>query len=470
MPFNSFAFLLFFSIVLAATLLLPRRAQNLCLLAASYCFYAAWDWRFLGLLLFSTLVAWATARALAASEAAPRRRAIVTAGIVANLSLLGCFKYAGFFAASLRELLGLFGVHVSDWAQGVVLPVGISFYTFQTLGYAIDVYRRQIAPTRSLFDFALFVAFFPLLLAGPIERAANLLPQILRPRRISWEKIGTGSWLALWGLFKKVVIADNLWPLVDSVYGQGAQPTGAEVLVATYAFGAAIYCDFSGYTDIARGTARLLGFELMLNFDLPYFARSVQDFWRRWHISLSSWLRDYLYVPLGGNRTHPIRNIWLTMLLCGLWHGAGWNFVAFGAYHGALLVLYRASLGWRQRLLAFRSPGARRAWTLASVAITFHAVVLGWIFFRAESLGRALELWGALASAPGLGLVAEWAPRLALLLLPLALVDGAQWLSGDLEPVQRLRWPARTLLYATLVAGIVLAGEDFGEEFLYFRF
>jgi len=470
MLFNSFAFLLFFAIVLAGALLLPRHAQNPWLLAASYAFYAAWDWRFLGLILVSTLVDYAAGLAIAASDAPRRRRAIVTASIVANLAMLGCFKYAGFFAESLRDLLGLCDVRLSDFASGVVLPVGISFYTFQTMSYTIDVYRRRLAPTRDLLDFALFVAFFPQLVAGPIERAPNLLPQIAGPRRITWEKIGDGSWLALWGLFKKVVIADNLWPLVDSVYSPGAHPTGPEVLVATWAFGAAIYCDFSGYTDIARGTARLLGFELMRNFDLPYFTRNLQDFWRRWHISLSSWLRDYLYIPLGGNRSHPIRNLWVTMLLCGLWHGAGWNFVAWGAYHGALMVSYRGSARWRERWLAFGTPGARRAWAIASVAITFQVVMLGWIFFRAETLGRAAELWGALATVPGPGLVAEWAPRLALLLLPLVLVDGAQLVTGDLEPVHRLRWPARALLYASLILGIALVGEDFGEEFVYFPF
>ncbi len=470
MLFNSFAFLLFFAIVFATNLLLPRRAQNLWLLAASYVFYAAWDWRFLGLLLLSTLIGYVAGLALGASEDPRRRRAIVSASVVANLAILGFFKYAGFFAASLRELLGLFNVQLSDFALDVLLPVGISFYTFQTLGYTIDVYRRQLAPTRSLPDFALFVAFFPQLAAGPIARAASLLPQLAQARRIGWEKLGSGSWLLLWGLFKKVVIADNLWPLVDSVYGLGSQPTGAEVLVATYAFAIAIYCDFSGYTDIARGAARLLGFELMLNFDLPYFSRSLQDSWRRWHISLSSWLRDYLYIPLGGNRTHPIRNLWLTMVLCGLWHGASWTFVAWGAYHGTLMVCYRASLRWRERLLAFRSPAARRAWAFASVLITFHGVTLGWTLFRAETLGRAFELWVALATAPGLGLVVDWAPRFALLVLPLALIDGAQLWTGEREPVQRLRWPARALLYATLVLGIVLVGEDFGEEFVYFRF
>jgi D-alanyl-lipoteichoic acid acyltransferase DltB (MBOAT superfamily) len=470
MLFNSLAFLVFFAIVFAVYLPLPRRAQNLWLLAASYFFYGAWNWRFLGLILLSTAISFAAALAIGASRSPRRRRAVLAASLVADLGILGAFKYAGFFAESLRELFALFGVPLSAFTLDVLLPVGISFYTFQTMSYTIDVYRGQLRATWDLLDFALFVAFFPQLVAGPIERATNLLPQIGRARRVSLEKIRGGAWLFLWGLFKKVVIADNLWPLVDAVYAEGSRPTGAEVLVASYAFGVLAYCDFSGYSDIARGTARILGFELMLNFDLPYFTRSLQEFWRRWHISLSSWLRDYLYIPLGGNRSRPNRNLWLTMVLCGLWHGAGWNYLAFGAYHGTIMVLYRWSERWRERWLGFRSPGARRAWAIASVVITFHVVTLGWPVFRAESIGRTFELWTALVASPGIGLVPEWAPRFALLALPLALVDGLALRTGDLEVVHRLAWPVRAVLYAGLVAGIVLLGEDFGEDFIYFQF
>jgi D-alanyl-lipoteichoic acid acyltransferase DltB (MBOAT superfamily) len=468
--FNSLAFLVFFSIVFALYLLLPRRAQNLWLLAASLFFYGAWDWRFLGLIFAATAIHYACGLALARSDDPRRRRAVIATSVVASLGMLGVFKYADFFAESLRALLLRLGVPVSEFALHVVLPVGISFYTFQTMSYAIDVYRRHLEPTRDFLDFFLFVSFFPQLVAGPIERATNLLPQIQQERRVTLEKVAGGSWLFLWGLFKKVVIADNLWPLVDAVYAQGARPTGAEVLMASYAFGLLAYCDFSGYSDIARGTARMLGFELMLNFDLPYFTRSLQEFWRRWHISLSSWLRDYLYIPLGGNRRRGSLNLWLTMVLCGLWHGAGWNYVAFGAYHGSIMVLYLWTARWRGRWLSFEGARARRAWAIASVVITFHVVTLGWPIFRAETIGRTFELFAALASDPRLGLVLEWAPRFALLALPLALMSAAQIATGDLEVVHRAPWPARAALYAAAIAAIVLFGEDFGEDFIYFRF
>jgi D-alanyl-lipoteichoic acid acyltransferase DltB (MBOAT superfamily) len=470
MLFNSFAFFVFLAVVWLVYRILPHRAQNRWLLAASYFFYGAWDWRFLGLIAASTLVDYVVALALEASADPRRRKALVTTSLVANLGLLGAFKYAGFFADSLAALLGLFGIEPSPFTVRVLLPVGISFYTFQTLSYTIDVYRRRLRPTRDLLDFALYVAFFPQLVAGPIERAVNLLPQIQHPRTVSMEKLSRGSWLILWGLFKKVVIADNLWPLVDAVYAPSASPTGPEVLLASYAFGILAYCDFSGYSDIARGTARLLGFELMLNFRLPYLTGNLGEFWRRWHISLSSWLRDYVYIPLGGNRTHVNRNLWLTMVLCGLWHGAGWNYVLFGVYHGTLMVAHRVAAPWRERWLGFERSPARQLWHVAAVVITFHVVTLGWPIFRAETIGRSAELWWLLASDFDPGLAAAWLPRLLFLCTPLFLMHAVQVATRELEPVHRFPLPVRALVYAALLAGIALLGEDFGEEFIYFQF
>ena len=249
----------------------------------------------------------------------------------------------------MQALVEPLGIQLSNFTLDVILPAGISFYTFQTLSYTIDVYRRQLQPVRSFSEFALFVALFPQLVAGPIERAGRILPQIGSVRVVSWERLKTGGWLVLWGLYKKVVIADNLAVVVDAVYRPGSNPTSAEIIVATYAFAWQIYCDFSGYTDIARGTARILGFDLILNFKIPYAAVNPAEFWRRWHISLSTWLRDYLYISLGGNRHGrwlTYRNLFLTMVLGGLWHGAAWPFVLWGAYHGLLLMGHRL---WMRR-------------------------------------------------------------------------------------------------------------------------
>jgi alginate O-acetyltransferase complex protein AlgI len=470
MLFNSLAFFVFLALVYAVYRALPRRGQNRWLLAASYFFYGAWDWRFLGLILASTVIDYAVGLALQASSDARRRKLLVTTSVVANLTLLGFFKYAGFFTESLAELLALFGFELSSFTATVVLPVGISFYTFQTLSYTIDIYRGRLAPTRNFLDFALFVAFFPQLVAGPIERAVNLLPQIEKPRSITWEKTNSGAWLILWGLFKKTVIADHCLPMVHAVFAEGVPATGPEVLFASYAFGLYAYADFSGYSDIARGTARLLGFELMLNFQLPYYSTTLRDFWRRWHISLSSWLRDYLYIPLGGNRRRAYLNLWLTMVLCGLWHGAGWNYVMFGVYHATLLCLYRWSTPLRDRWFSFRSPEARRLWEVVSVIITFHVVTLSWLVFESPSFGRTAELFAAVLTDFRPGLALEWIPTFLFLCTPMFLFQAVQLRTGDLEPLHRFPLVARSLVYVVVLLYIVLFGEDYGESFLYFQF
>ena len=469
MLFNSLEFAAFFAICFSLYLVLPHRAQNRLLLVASYIFYGAWDWRFLGLILASTIIDYAVGLRLGASSDPHRRRQLVSVSIVANLALLGFFKYAGFFADSLAALASGFGVELSPFTLQVILPVGISFYTFQTLSYSIDIYRGQMEPTRRFFDFALFVAFFPQLVAGPIERARSLLPQVLSPRQITWEKFGSGSWLVFWGIFKKVVIADNLAPLVNAVFADGAEPTGVEVLVACYAFSIEAYCDFSGYSDVARGLARMLGFELMLNFRLPYFTTSTADFWRRWHISLSTWLRDYLYIPLGGNRGNVDRNLFITMVVCGIWHGAGWNYALFGVYHGVLLVLHRHLSPWLGRI-APSGRAARGAWLSVRVLICFQLVNLGWPIFRAESFSQAVALYKALLGPFDPGLAGEWLLPMALLTAPLVLVQIVQLLTGDLERIPR--WPVavRVLIYVAMGLALLLVGEDVGEQYFYFQF
>lgn len=469
MSFASLQFGLFFALVLGGYVCLGRRAQNRLLLVASYVFYGAWDWRFLFLLLFSTVVDFIVGSLLAASDDPRRRRLLVTASLATNLGILGFFKYAGFFAESFASLAAQFGFEASEFVLDIVLPAGISFYTFQTLSYTIDIYRGRLEPVKSFFDFALFVAFFPQLVAGPIERASRLLPQIENKRFIGWEQLNSGAWLILWGLYKKVVISDNLAVAVDAVYGNGATPTSAEIIVATYAFAWQIYCDFSGYTDIARGTARMLGFNLMLNFNIPYAATNPAEFWRRWHISLSTWLRDYLYVPMGGNRRgtwFTYRNLFLTMTIGGLWHGAAWPFVLWGAYHGALLMGHRALFGKDAH-----SEGTVSTWRSCAASIAmFHLAAIGWMFFRANSLGHIAGLLDILTGTFAIGMAAQWIAPMCFLLAPLFAMQFAQWRSDDLEVIAR--WPvaARVATYSFLVLGILTLGEQIGQPFIYFQF
>jgi D-alanyl-lipoteichoic acid acyltransferase DltB (MBOAT superfamily) len=472
MLFNSLEFGIFLCAVLGLYALLPHRAQNRMLLGASYLFYAAWDWRFLGLILISTILDYLVALRLGRVSGQRARRGLLALSVLVNLGILGGFKYAGFFSQALADLAGHLGIRVPGVVLDVALPVGISFYTFQTVSYTIDVYRGRLQPTADFLDFALFVSFFPQLVAGPIERARHLLPQISGARNVTLERLGSGTWLILWGTVKKVVIADNLAVLVDAVYTPGAGPTGAQVILATYAFAVQIYCDFSGYTDVARGAARLMGFDLMVNFHLPYLATSPADFWRRWHISLSTWLRDYLYVPLGGNRAgaaRTYRNLLITMVLGGLWHGAAWTFILWGAYHGVLLTVHRA-LGGALAKVAPRSSIGRRLWLGGRVTTTFNLVCLGWLVFRAESVTHLGELLRAMAGPLDPGSALAWLGPLAILVAPLVLVQIGQVLRRDQEFVVRLPLAIRTVVYVVLFAYLVGLGEDFGNPFIYFQF
>ncbi len=472
MLFNSLQFAAFFLIVYGVYLTLSRRAQNRWLLMASYLFYAAWDWRFLGLIVASTVIDYSVGLALAATDDLSRRKRLVGLSVTANLGMLAAFKYAGFFAAGFTDLLGTIDVVAAPWLLDVGLPVGISFYTFQTMSYAVDIYRGQLKPTRNLADFALFVAFFPQLVAGPIERASRLLPQILSPRTPSWSGFGSGCWLILSGLVKKVVIADNLAHLVDRIYSNPGQATALEVLFATWAFAWQIYCDFSGYSDIARGTSRLMGFELMVNFRLPYLSTSPAEFWRRWHISLSTWLRDYLYIPLGGNRLGALltyRNLALTMWLGGLWHGAAWTYVVWGAYQGLLLMAHRLSRPALDRLTP-RSAFGQGLWFTVRVVCMFQLICLGWMIFRANSLAHLGALLSRLTTGFEWGGALRWWPTLVTLVLPLALYQLLQFTRRDDEVLLRWWGPVRTAVYVILFYAMVLLGEDHGASFIYFQF
>jgi len=467
MLFNSLSYAFFLPVVALLYASAPRGARWALLLAASYAFYATWNASYLLLLLASTALDYTVARQLARTRSAPARRALLGLSIAGNLGMLFTFKYWGFAAMALGQL----GVRVPR--LDVLLPVGISFYTFQTLGYAIDVYRGA-RPERHAGWFALYVAFFPQLVAGPIERAGRLLPQLRRAPDLEWARVCSGLELVLWGLFKKVVIADRLALYVDAVYGNPGLQSPGSALLATYAFAIQIWCDFAGYTDIARGSARIFGVELMENFRAPYFARGVQDFWRRWHVSLSTWLRDYLYIPLGGSRqgaARTARNLMLTMLLGGLWHGASWTFVVWGGLHGVFLVAARASAPLRERLWAASGlPDALRA-GLARL-VTFHLVCLAWVFFRAETLADATALLGSLAGpwrAPAVD-----ASVFAHALLGLALlipVEIARERGSDVRArLAALPLPLRWASWYALIFAVVLLGVDGGSQFIYFQF
>lgn len=475
MLFNSAEFIIFFVVLYSLYVVLPHRWQNRLLLAGSYIFYAAWDWRFLSLILISTLIDYYCGHALGKTESARRRKAILMVSMVSNLGLLGVFKYTNFFVHSLIALLNRLGMDVPPLTLNIILPMGISFYTFQTMSYTIDVYRRQLEPAENILDFALYVTLFPQLVAGPIERASNLFPQVVRPRQISRYGITHGSYLIFWGYFQKVFIADNLAPLVEKLFDASPPYNGLHVLLGLYAFALQIYCDFAGYSNIARGLAFCMGFRFMLNFNLPYFATNPSDFWARWHISLSTWLRDYLYIPLGGSRKgtwFTYRNLALTMILGGLWHGAAWNFVLWGVYQGALLIAHR----WYRSVRPFAAPSV--PWKAAALRVAhtigfFHLVCLGWLFFRAESLHQI----GLMLSALFTNFV--WPNQVILENLVAAIlffgglmmvIEWFQFRANDLYVVLKWPLPVRVIVYLLIFYGLVIFGVQDAQSFIYFQF
>lgn len=466
MLFNSTDFLLFFAVFCAGYFVAQRSLflRNLLVVVASYVFYGWWDYRFTSLLLFTSLLDYTIARLIDSSAGPARRRGLLVTSVVLNLGLLATFKYFNFFRGSFEALLDAFGseTHWKSWE--IVLPVGISFYTFQSMSYVVDVYRRQMPACRNLVQFLAYVSFFPQLVAGPIERGTNLLPQFARTLKITAADLEAGFGLVVWGLFKKVVAADNLAPLVELVY-QHATPSGPMVVMGTVAFGLQIYCDFSGYSDIARGLARFLGFELMLNFNLPYFATSLREFWHRWHISLSTWLRDYLYVPLGGSRKGPGRtylNLGVTMLLGGLWHGAALTFVLWGVWHGAGLIVNR---WWEKHRPWTRPLPAWLGWVGTQAFVFF-----GWMLFRANSIDQVIEFTRALTVW---GLPSWWRPylvNLAVLTAPLLLVEFSQWRSGRLSrPINLPLW-SRAAVQAAMLLVVIAFWEPEAAPFIYFQF
>jgi D-alanyl-lipoteichoic acid acyltransferase DltB (MBOAT superfamily) len=465
MLFNSFQFLIFLPVTLTLYFLCPARMQNLLLLAASLLFYGYWNPTLLAFLAVTALLDFLVGRLLETTQGPRARKLLLLLSLSANLGMLGFFKYRDFFVQSLIDLGQRWGFDPDLQVLGLVVPVGISFYTFQTMSYVIDVYRRKIPPATDVVTYMAYVSFFPQLVAGPIERAGDLLPQFQQTRRLDLSDMQRGGLLILWGFLKKTVVADNLASVVATGYEPGAP--GSWALLSTYAFAFQIYCDFSGYSDIARGTASLFGFRLVRNFDAPYLAISLEDFWRRWHISLSSWFREYVYVPLGGSRCSRPRhltNVVLTFVLSGFWHGAAFRFIAWGLAHG---LGYLPSVLMRSRA-GDRSPGIARR--ILGWLFTFHFVVLAWVFFRASDLTQATEM---LSSMGQLLLGREtWAPPTELLARVLVLGGGmlATELIARRLPHLSESPRARTAAGLVMVTIILLLGKFDDVPFIYFQF
>ena len=460
MLFNSLEYLFFLPIVFAIYWLLRNhlKLQNLFVVLASYVFYGWWDWRFLILIAFTSFCSWGSGLLI---EKSPNRKFWMIANIVVNLGILAVFKYYDFFVS---EFGALFGISTESLLLRIILPVGISFYTFQALSYSIDVYRGNIKPTKDIIAFFAFISFFPQLVAGPIERATNLLPQFLQKRTFNYEQGVDGMRQILWGLFKKIVVADNCAMYVDQVWATYDTQSGSTLLLAAILFTFQIYGDFSGYSDIAIGTAKLFGIKLMRNFNNPYFSRDIAEFWRRWHISLTSWFRDYVYIPMGGNRQGLSRTIFNTLivfLICGLWHGANWTYLVWGLYNVPLflpLILLGKSKRYKDSPLAWKQ--------FPQMLLTFVLVTIGWIIFRAPSLSDA---WGYVCSminmsgsAPVIP-ITQWIGIIFGLLTMIAF----EWSSrnSDQAPVPHKWW-----IYYILIAAIWWYAPSFSTDFIYFQF
>lgn len=473
MLFNTWTFAAFLPIVLLIYYSLNRRWQNYFLLIASYVFYGWWDYRFCSLLAVSTIVDFFCGQGIASVKSIAQRKAILMISCVVNLGILAFFKYFSFFADSFSRMFELVGFRLDYPTLSIILPVGISFYTFQTLSYSIDVYREKIKPTRNFVDFALYVSFFPQLVAGPIERATRLLPQIQKTRTVSWDRLSGGTMLILIGLCRKIAVADALAPTVNRIFADPSRCGSLELLLGVFMFSLQIYCDFAGYSDIARGTARILGIDLMKNFEHPYFSTNIAEFWRRWHISLSTWLRDYLYIPLGGNRKGRLstyRNLFITMLLGGLWHGSNWTFVTWGGLHGLYLAGYKYLLrdrkpDTRNRPARFlRSPA-----NLLKLLLTFLLVSMTWIFFRCQDFSNVGSyLVGIIAFQGTLPIgTLKWFIIASALVLA---IDIPQYITQNHTVVLRWPWILRGVTYTTVVLAIFMLRSNGSTPFIYFQF
>ncbi len=492
MLFNSLEFALFLPIVFLLYWFVFNkhlRLQNLFIVVVSYIFYGWWDWRFLLLIAFTTFCSWLSGVLIQTyrekRESNPTQinwaKVVSATNIILNLGILGAFKYYNFFVNSFVEAFASFDIHLQPTTLYIILPVGISFYTFQALSYSIDVYRKQLEPTKDIVSFFAYVSFFPQLVAGPIERATNLLPQFYSKRTFDYDKAVDGMRQILWGLFKKIVIADNCAVYVNQVFDNYEVQTGSTLLIAAIFFAFQIYGDFSGYSDIAIGTARLFGFNLMRNFNFPYFSRDIAEFWRRWHISLSTWFRDYLYIPLGGSRGGKwmsVRNTLIIFTVSGFWHGANWTFIAWGAFHGLLfLPLLLAKKNRKNTNIVAENRLLPTPIELFQMGTTFLLVVIGWIFFRADSIADAVNyMQGMLQFGTVKAFYRILELKEFLFILILLVVE---WLQRNNEhglesfenfgKIFKKNKFMRILLYYTILCLILwFSGEE--QQFIYFQF
>ena len=479
MLFNSINFAIFLPIVFVLYWFLNKKSpklQNILLLIASYYFYSCWDWRFLFLLIFSTLLDYFTGLKMFEAKNLNIKKFWFWLSISVNLGFLGVFKYFNFFTASFADAMSNIGLQINPWSISIILPVGISFYTFHGLSYVIDIYKGRITAEKNFIDYSVFVSFFPLLVAGPIERATHLLPQIQTTRNFDYAKAVDGLRQILWGLFKKVVIADNCANWANIIFNNSSDYSGSTLAVGAILFAFQIYGDFSGYSDIALGTARLFGIELLQNFSFPYFSRDIAEFWRRWHISLSTWFRDYLYIPLGGSKGGmfmKIRNTFIIFLVSGFWHGANWTFVIWGALN-ALYFLPLLIFDRNRNNLDIVASGHYLPSLKDSVKIlfTFSLTVFSWIFFRAENVSHAFSIISEILSQ-SLFSVPQIRPTNILILILLFLI--IEWLGREHQYAlyninKSLNKPLRYAFYYSIIILIFVYYTSEEQQFIYFQF
>ena len=482
MFFNSLDFAIFLPIVFILYWFVCNnnlKSQNFLIVAASYVFYGWWDWRFLSLILFSTIVDYSVGRGLLKQENLTKRKVLLWISILVNLGFLGVFKYYNFFLDNFITAFSFFGTEIKANSLNIILPVGISFYTFQTLSYSIDVYKRKLEPTKEFIAFSAFVSFFPQLVAGPIERATRLLPQFYKKRIFNYSKAVDGMRQILWGLFKKIVIADNCAEYANLIFNNSADYSGSTLVLGALFFTFQIYCDFSGYSDIAIGTSRLFGFNLMQNFNFPYFSRDIAEFWRRWHISLSTWFRDYLYIPLGGSRGGTwmkVRNTFAIFIVSGFWHGANWTFIVWGAlnalYFLPLLLLNKNRLN--TDVIAYKKfiPTLKE---LIQIGITFSLTVFAWIFFRANNIRHAISYISEILS-PSLFTTPKFKGIMESIIIIILVIVFVliEWKGREGKyaiahlGIKRKRYFRYALYYAIILAIFLFGGKE--QQFIYFQF